>query len=214
MFSPTNASPVRPGGRTGGSKERQTMRPDIHQPTTHTVFPPPPIVRSAEPRRPRVRPHSIAVVAAWAIVAVLLVQQRHEIELLHQRATDTSRALDERFSSLTDSQAALETELEGVFDPSAVVRSALPSVFTLTAGPSRARRSCCRRMPLDRCSSRTTTSCGSRGRPASGEWSSAPKAVRSTAPSSAGSPGRRHRGRRGGRLTAVPRIGAFGDRCR
>ncbi len=111
------------------------MRPDIHQPTTHTVFPPPPIVRSAEPRRPRVRPRSIAVVAAWAIVAVLLVQQRHEIELLHQRATDTSRALDERFSSLTDSQAALETELEGVFDPSAVVRSALPSVFTLTAGP-------------------------------------------------------------------------------
>ena len=108
------------------------MRPDLHQPTSTTTFPPAPLMRPAVRTRPRARLVAVAVVA---VVAALVVQQRQEIDQLRAQSADANRALDARLSSLTDSQASLASEIDGLFDPSTIVRSAAPSVFTLIAGP-------------------------------------------------------------------------------
>jgi S1-C subfamily serine protease len=92
-------------------------------------------VRALTPPRPRLRPAAAALVATWAIVAGLLVQQAHEIVRLRREATEATSSLDERLSTLRGSQASLQTQVDGLFDPTEVVGEALPAVFMLTAGP-------------------------------------------------------------------------------
>ena len=110
------------------------MRPDIQRTPSPTALPPAPFVRVVTPSGSWLRPVAAALVATWAIGAVLLVQQSHEISRLRRQATEATRSLDEQLSTLRGSQALLETQVDGLFDPAQVVGEALPAVFTLTAG--------------------------------------------------------------------------------
>ena len=110
------------------------MRPDFQQPATPTVLPPAPLDRPAK-RRWTVSPAVVSAVATWAIVAGVLVQERHEIDRLRLDAADATRTIDERVAVVAASQVSLQGEIDGLFDPSEIVSGARSSVFTLIAGP-------------------------------------------------------------------------------
>ena len=191
-------------------KERRTMQPDTISAANDDATAPP-----VAERQPAVRPgrgvrwwprRDGSSLASWAVALFShRTQQRRAIERLERRCAArptraavalTARVRRARLGPVVPSRP----RSDGIFDPSVDRRRRAVFVFTLMAGPFQGSAfviSSGDHGP--RCSSRTTTSCGSCG----------PTGVRRVVVRAGdasfngtivhGSPGRRPRGRRGGR---------------